>query len=414
MAYEFFVARRYFKSKRKTGFISLITYISIIGVTIGVAALVIVLSIMNGFESEVRSRFIGFDAHIRLQAFHNQGVKNYEKLLPTIEKVKEVVGISPFIMEKAMVMVDDKVEGMILKGTDAKRVTTVTDIKENITYGSLDFSEKADKDTRPLPGIVLGRYLADRLEAYDIGQEIIVMSPKGIKFPYVSPKMKKFRLAGLFETGMYEFDNTFAFTSIEASQDLFKMKDEISGLEIKLDDMYKADQVSRYLNESEHIGYPYYTITWFDLHQNLFSWMKLEKMAMFVILSLIIMVAAFNIISSLIMVVMEKTKEIGILKSMGATTRGIRRIFMFEGLVIGIGGALVGSLLGYFACWSQLKYKFFSLPSDIYFINFLPVLMEPLDFLFVAAAAIGLSFIATLYPAAKAAKLDPVIAIRYE
>ena len=165
MSYEFFIAKRYFKSKRKTGFISLITYISIVGVTIGVAALVIVLSIMNGFESEVRSRFIGFDAHIRLQAYHNQGVKNFEKLLPKVEKVKEVVGISPFIMEKALVMVDEKVEGLILKGTDAKRVTSVTDIKQNITYGSLDFSEQADDNNKPLPGIVLGRYLAERLEA---------------------------------------------------------------------------------------------------------------------------------------------------------------------------------------------------------------------------------------------------------
>jgi lipoprotein-releasing system permease protein len=255
------------------------------------------------------------------------------------------------------------------------------------------------------------------LAAFDIDQEIIVMSPKGIKFPFVSPKMKKFRLSGIFETGMYEFDNMFAFTSIEAAQDLFKMEGEISGLEIKLDDMYKADEVSNQFNDTnseDHLGYPYYALTWFDLHQNLFSWMELEKMAMFIILSLIIMVAAFNIISSLIMVVMEKKKEIGILKSMGATTRGIRRIFMFEGLVIGVGGTVVGSLLGYIACWSQMKYRFFELPSDIYFINFLPILMEPFDFLFVGGAAISLSFLATLYPAVKAAKLDPVIAIRYE
>ncbi len=412
MSYEFFIAKRYFKSKRKTGFISLITYISIVGVTIGVAALVIVLSIMNGFESEVRSRFVGFDAHLRLQAYHSEGVKDYEKLIETTEKEDHVVGVSPFIIDKAMIKVGPNVEGMILKGTDAKRITQVTDIAKNMTYGKLDFSEKSVDGKRPLPGIVLGRSLADRLNAFDLDEKVIVMSPKGMNFPFSTPRIKQFRLAGLFETGMYEFDNTFAFISIEAAQQLLKMPGEVTGLEIKLDDMYRADQVAEKLNAK--LGYPYYVITWFDLHKNLFSWMKLEKMAMFVILSLIIMVAAFNIISSLIMVVMEKTREIGILKSMGATTRSIRKVFMFEGLAIGIGGTLVGSLLGYSVCWAQLEYKFFSLPSDVYFIDFLPVLMEWQDFLFVALAAIGLSFLATLYPAVKAAKLDPVTAIRYE
>ena len=412
MSYEFFIAKRYFKSKRKTGFISLITYISIIGVTIGVAALIIVLSIMNGFEDEVRSRFTGFDAHIRLQTFHSAPFADYNKLLAQVEKKDHVLSASPFILDKAMIKIGDNVEGVFLIGRNSKKIVQVTDIGKNIISGSLDFSELAVGDGRPLPGIVLGRYLADRLASYELGQKVIIMSPKGLKPPFGTPYVKQFRLAGIFETGMFEFDNTYAFTSIGAVQKLLRTGDEVTGIEIKLDNMFNANKVSKSLNEE--LGYPYYALTWFDLHRNLFSWMKLEKMAMFVILSLIIMVAAFNIISSLIMVVMEKTKEIGILKSMGASTHGIRRIFMLEGLVIGVGGTFVGSLLGYLACWAQLRYKLFSLPGDIYFINFLPVQMALMDFVIIATAAIGLSFIAALYPAVKAAKLDPVKAIRYE
>ena len=412
MSYEFFVAKRYLKSKRKTGFISLITYISIIGITIGVAALIIVLAIMNGFESEVRSRFTGFDAHVRLQTYSGLGIKDYRQLLAQVEKKDHVEAVSPFIFDKAMIKYGDKVEGVFLKGTDSERIVHVTDIGTNIIDGSLDFSKKTIGDGPALPGIVVGWNLADRLGSYQLDQKVFIISPKGINFAFGTPKVKQFRLAGIFETGMYEFDNTFAFISIKSAQDLLKMKDEVNGLEIKLDDMFNASQVAQSL--SEELGYPYYALTWFDLHRNLFSWMKLEKMAMFVILSLIIIVAAFNIISSLIMVVMEKTKEIGILKSMGATSHGIRRIFMFEGLVIGIGGTIAGSILGYLACWTQLRYKVFSLPSDIYFINFLPIRMEPYDFIYIAAAAISLSFFAALYPAVKAAKLDPVTAIRYE
>jgi lipoprotein-releasing system permease protein len=226
------------------------------------------------------------------------------------------------------------------------------------------------------------------------------------------PALRTFQVTGLFETGIYEFDDVFAYVSMKEAQRLFEMGDKVSGLEIKLDDMNNAAGVATKIRE--HLGYPYAAITWFDMNKNLFSWMQLEKWGMFIILSLIIMVAAFNIISTLIMIVLEKTKEIGILKSMGASSSGIMKIFMFEGLIGGVVGTVLGCIIGFVVCWAQEKFQFFSLPPDVYIISALPILMKARDFIFIALAALFLCFMATFYPARKASKLDPVEAIRYE
>jgi lipoprotein-releasing system permease protein len=226
------------------------------------------------------------------------------------------------------------------------------------------------------------------------------------------PRAMTFRVAGYFETGIYEYDDTSAFIGIPQAQRLFELGEKVTGVEIKLDDMENATTVGLMINET--LGYPYTTVTWFDMNRNLFSWMQFEKWAAFIILSLIIMVAAFNIISTLIMVVLEKTKEIGILKSMGAASGSIMKIFVLQGVVAGFIGTALGLLVGYALCWAQLRYKFFELPGEIYIINALPILMKPTDFVFIALAALFLSFTATLYPAWRAAKLDPVHAIRYE
>lgn len=412
MSYEFFIARRYLKSKRKTGFISLITYISIFGVTIGVAALIIVLSIMNGFESEVRSRIIGFSSHIRLRTFHNQGLDDYKKIIKQIENFNHIVGISPYIDEKALIISKNKKSGVIIKGVDTETVGQVSDIENDIIYGTFDIGEIRTNKQKSLPGIVLGRYLADKL-GVGLEDKVQILSPTGLS-PLISriPHLRTFQVSGYFETGLFEFDDIFAYISIKETQRLFEMKNKVSGLEIKLDDLNYADSVSNKIDEL--LGYPYTTVTWFEMNKNLFSWMQIEKWAAFIILSLIIMVAAFNIVSTLIMVVLEKTKEIGILKSMGATSSGIMKIFMFEGLVGGAIGTILGCVIGFALCWSQWKYQYFSLPPDVYIISALPILMKWVDFFLIALAAIALSFLATVYPAWKAAQLDPVEAIRYE
>jgi lipoprotein-releasing system permease protein len=415
MSYELFIAFRYLKSKRKTGFISLISYISIAGVTIGVAALIIVLSVMNGFESEVRSRFIGVDAHVKVRTFHDKGVDEPEQLMQQIKDTPHVVAMTPYVHKKGLIKSKSETTGLIIRGIDAASINNVTDVQKSINYGELNVGlvavEQENGTTRQLPGIVLGFNLADRLMV-TVGDQVILASFEDVTRVGQMPQMMQFVVTGYFETGLFEFDDNMAYISNASAQRLFRMGNKVSGIGIKLDDYENADAVWKILDEE--LGYPYRILTWFDLNQNLFAWMKIEKWAAFVILSLIIMVAAFNIISTMIMVTMEKTREIGILKSMGATNRSVRNIFTFEGLFVGVLGTAMGCIIGFTLCWSQLEYKFFSLPNDVYIIDWLPIMMKWSDFLIIAVAAILITYVAAVYPAARAAKLDPVASIRYE
>jgi lipoprotein-releasing system permease protein len=413
MDFEFFIANRYLKSKRKTGFISLITYISILGVMIGVAALIIVLSVMNGFEMEVRSRFIGFSSHIDLTRFWSEPFRNDENIIEKIRKIDHIVGISPYVREKALIIHKGNKEGLQVIGVDSQTISEVSDIEEDIIYGVFEIGEVRLDSARVYPGIVLGKYLADKLNV-DLGDRIQILSPSGIS-PIMTrmPPLMTFAVTGFFETGIHDLDVLNAYISLDRAQRLFQLgAGYIRGLEIKLDDLDLADGVKTALQDS--LGYPYRASTWFDKNPNLFAWMQMEKWTAFIVLSLIIMVAAFNIISTLIMIVLEKTKEIGILKSLGASSRSLMKIFVYEGLVSGVIGTVLGCLIGFGLCWSQLQYQWFALPGDVYIISVLPVLMQPLDFVAIASAAILISFLATIYPAHKASRLDPVEAIRYE
>ncbi len=415
MSYEFFIAKRYFHSKRRTGFISLINYFSIAGVMIGVAALIIVLSVMNGFETEVRSRIVGFDAHILFRSFHDQGIDNYEQFIDELNSFKHIVAISPYIKKKCIIFHGENADAFFIKGINQATEVKVSDIEKTIIYGELNLDTVRVENEKSLPGIVIGKSLAMRLDL-NLNDQVWLGAITNIKnlFMTAQPYVKAFRVAGLFETGLYEFDNIFSYISLENAQKLYRIPNQISGFEVMLDQMNLnvLTEVAERMNNK--FGYPYYAETWYQRNSTLFSWMQIEKWAAFIVLSLIIMVAAFNIISTLIMVVLEKKKEIGILKSIGSTSESIMKIFVYQGIISGIIGTVLGCIIGYVLCWSQLKYRWFSLPSDIYFINALPVEMKVLDFILIALAGIFLCFIATLYPSNKAAKLDPVQAIRYE
>ncbi|MCK5740453.1 lipoprotein-releasing ABC transporter permease subunit [bacterium] len=413
MSFEFFIANRYLRAKRKTGFISVITYFSIGGVLIGVAALIIVLSVMNGFESEVRTRIVGFDAHIRIRKYQNAKVGDYRDIIDKVRNIENVTGCAPYIIEHAIIQTK-KPQTVFVKGTDPELERYVSRMDEYVISGEMNFAPKTEDGTSTMPGILLGKGLASRLMVQP-GDKVLLISPAGLNLTggsFQQPKVKHFQVTGIFESGLSEYDENVALCSIPDAQNLFFYGDAVGGVEVKLDDLDAAEFVAGEIQDV--LGYPYLTQTWFERNRTLFSWMKIEKWAAFVILSLIIIVAAFNIISSLIMVVLEKTREIGVIKAMGGSEKSVMRIFMFEGLVVGFVGTFIGSLLGFLLCWSQLQFKWFSLPGDIYFINALPIEMHWQDFAFISAAAIGLCLIASIYPAWKASRMDPVEAIRYE
>ncbi len=409
MSYEFFIAGRYLRSKRKTKFVSVITLISVGGILIGVTALDFLLSMMNGFEKEVRSRIIGTTAHVSVFSSYEEGIDNYQQLISEVKDIKHVVAVAPYIYYKAAIASKTGSDGIVVRGIDPQKEVLVTDLKRSLTEGSLDIDAGEDE----LPGILLGATLAERLRV-GLGDDVVLFSLKegSLTSGWSQPKASKLKVQGIFETGMYEYDASMAYISLAAAQKLFNLGTRITGLQIKLDNLYQAGSVAKEIEEK--LGYHYYALDWMHMHKNLFSWMALEKYAMFIVLSLIVAVAAFNIISTLIMVVIEKRKDIGILKSMGSTNTSIMKIFMFEGLVVGTAGVVLGTGCGYLLCWIQKTFNLVSLPAEIYFINSLPVDMRPLDFIAVAAAAMLLTFLATVYPAHRAAQLSPVEAIRYE
>lgn len=403
MRIHLFIAQRYLRSKSRSGFISLISYLSIGGVTIGTAALIIVTSVMNGFESEVRQRILGADAHVRLTTYGDKGMTDWPEAIAMVKSVPHVTGVSPYVFEKGMLRVGNSTEGVMIRGVDPETLPTVSDLPKHILSGNLAFSSNG------MPGIITGRFLAERL-GIALGDTVVLFSPAGMTSTFSAPAVRKFVLTGVFQTGLFEFDDIIAYIDVTTARDLFKRGERVDGLEIKLDDMYLADQVKA--SVEARFSQPYYAQTWFELRRTLFSWMKIEKWMWTIILSLIIMVAAFNILSTLIMVAMEKRRDIGILKAMGARDRDVARIFSAQGLIVGIVGGTLGTLIGFLVCLGQQHYKWVSLPSDIYFLEALPIRMQPLDFAVVIAAAIVLSFLGAVYPARRAAKLAPVDAIR--
>jgi len=411
MNYEVYVAKKYFIKKKKTGFISIITWFSIVGLTIGIASLIITLSILNGFETEVKNKITGFQSHVKVATFHNESFGNIEQVRQQIESIEGVLALSPYVEREAMIRFRNLDEGIVLRGVDQERVKNVLDIEDKFIQGNLSLKPK-DREKNQVAEIVIGKNLAERL-GIKPGDTVFIICPFGKQLSLLgAPSVERFILSGIFETGLYEFDNSFVYVSLKTSQALLDITDEISGFEIKVDNIDNSLSVARKINDK--LGYPFYAQTWKEMYNTLFAWMQTQKLPILIVFGLIVLVGAFNLISTLIMLVLEKRKDVGILKSIGARSRSIMKIFVLEGVFIGTLSVFAGCLLAYFLCYIQETYKIFSLNKDVYYIDAIPVSMSPYNFIIISLVAFVLCLIATVYPSLKAARLVPAEAVRFE
>ena len=414
MSFEFFISKRYLKAKKNQAFISIITILSVIGIAIGVMALIIVISVMSGAESDFRSRILGVEPHIVLQRY-NSVFTDYRPVVEDVKKIEGVESASPFIYTQIMIRSSSNVSGAVLKGVDPDAPGCVVKNYSNISLHE-KFKIRHAVDTAPfIPGIVLGKELAANLGVTE-GDGVYLISPKGMLSPIGHiPSMKRFVVTGLYQSGLYEYDSSLAYIYYKDAQKIMRMGDAVTGIGIQVKDIYNAavlrDKIVKILNSKTGIFFG--AKDWMQMNQNLFSALKLEKIAMFIILTLIILVAAFNIASTLIMMVMGKTRDIAILKAMGATDKSIRQIFIFKGMVIGAIGTACGILFGCAGCFLLKHYKFIELPGDVYYFTTLPVELKLLDIVLIACSAMAICFLATLYPSRQASKLNPVEAFRY-
>ena len=418
MSYELFIAKRYLRSKQKTGFISIITYIAAGGVILGVAALIIMLSVTNGFSGEVKNRLIGMNAHVSIRRFYGGAIVDHDSLLQRVARFPGVVAAAPVI--ESGVVIAPKTgasavpDGIALWGVEPGRFVTVSDLPKHLVYDSGQTLQLGVQAGEAHPGIILGEQLARRLRVGP-GSEVLLMTVQNMDLEEVmmgiTPKLWQFVVTNTFESGMFHYDDNYAFVSLQDAQRILGFGDGVSNIHLRVEDLDSAVEVGDELDAA--LGYPYKVLDWTDLFPELFHWMELEKWVIFIALSLIIVVAAFNIMSILVMSILVKTPEIGILKAMGSTARGIRRIFVLQALAIGLVGTLLGCALGLVVCLLQQHFQLISIPGDIYIISSLPVDMEALDFLAVSAVSVAICLLASLYPARKAASLMPVEAIRY-
>jgi lipoprotein-releasing system permease protein len=408
MFFELFLGLRYLKAKRKQAFISVITIISVVGVMVGVMALIIVLSVMNGFREDLMSKILGVNAHLWVLSYDG-AFSGYEKVMEEVDQTAGVVAATPFIYSQVMVDSLGNVSGAYLRGLDTKTAGRVIGI-ESMVKGDSIYS--LDKTYDGLPGIIIGSELAARIGVRP-GETLNMISPQGKLTPLGRvPNSRKYRVTAIFDSGMFEYDANIVFVSLEEAQDFLGMENMITGLEVKVTDIYEADRIGRAI--SAKLGHPFWTKDWKLMNRSLVSALKLEKLTMFVILTMIVLVGALNIISTLVMVVMEKNRDMAILRAMGSRSRSIMNIFMFQGLLVGVIGTLAGLGSGLGICHLLAKYKFITLPSDVYYISTLPVKVELGDVLFVTLSAIVISFLATLYPSWHASRSNPVEALRYE
>jgi lipoprotein-releasing system permease protein len=407
MRFELFVALRYLLARRKQAFISLISAISTLGVAVGVMALIIALALMTGLQGELRDRILGSTAHVYV--WKTGGMAEYE---PEIRKVRAVDGVeaaAPVILGKALISTERSDNFISIKGVDPALEGEVTDIERSMVRGSLD-ALTAGSESEP-PGILLGRDLAQQLGA-ELGESVTLIAPSGTLSPMgMMTRPRRAKVVGIYSLGLYEFDAAYGFVSLDFAKRLVgRAAPDV--LELRVNDIYAAPEIASRV--TGQLGTEYVAQDWADMNRPLFSALWLEKMAISITIGLIVMVAALNIIASLILLVMEKSRDIAILKTMGTSSRRIMQIFMLQGLIIGLVGTAVGATLGYALCWVLDRYRLIQIPMDVYQVSYVPFVVQPLDFALVVISAILICFVATIYPSRQASRLDPVQALRFE
>ncbi len=421
MRYELFLCLRYLRARRREVFVSLITLISMIGVMIGVMTLNIVLAVMTGFEEDLRDRILGFNPHVVVSSLQGL-VDGYPDVLDVVRQVPDVVAAAPFVYSQVMASAGQNVSGILVRGVDPALASAVVDIAAYLSSGQIEelgrkqeftFQNEETLHTVQLSGVLIGHELAGQL-GVSIGDPVKIISPLSTTPGPLGlvPKVKRFVVVGVFDSGMFEYDSALVYMALADAQRFFTLGEQVTGVEVRVQDVYQAQAVAQELEA--RLGFPYTARDWTEINRNLFAALALEKTVYFIVLLLIVLVAAFNIVATLIMVVMEKRKDIAVLKSMGAPGRAISRIFIYKGLIIGVIGTLLGTAFGWLGCWLLDRYEFIELPKDVFYVSTLPVKIYLENFLVVGVSSMLICLVATIYPARQAARLAPVEVIRYE
>ena len=443
MRFEFFIATRYLRAKRRQAVIGVITGISIAGVAAGVASLVVALAINNGFRQDLQDRLLGSTSHINLLRVESDGIKNWRPLMERLSKQPHVVGTAPAIYEQVLISRGPRARGAVLKGMIPAYERKVSDLLNTVKIGSVDPLDTepglrpglGGSETRPhtaatdagespddlnsvqeriasMPPIVLGKDIAEDLDA-TLNSVVLVTSPQGELTPFgLVPKYSRFRVVGIFNSGFFDYDSSWAFTRLSDTQNMEGLGDQITVLEFKVDDIYQAGKISGQLEQAAGKGFM--ATNWMEQNKALFRALRLERLVTFITIGLIVFVAALNILISLTMMVMEKTRDIAVLMSMGTRKSQVRRLFITQGLLIGVIGTAIGLVLGYALSWAGGHYHLLSLAPEVYSIDYVPFAPRAIDGVLVALVAIGISLVATLYPSWSAARILPAEALRYE
>jgi lipoprotein-releasing system permease protein len=432
MRFELYVASRYLKAKRRQAVVGVVTAISIAGVAAGVAALIIALAITNGMRRDLQERLLGASAHVDLMRIQSDGIRDWQPLLEKLRRVPHVTAAAPGIYGQVLVSRGPRAGFALIKGIIPAQERTVSSLLETITSGSAKdlappapqapSQQNADTDSTqdslpsaintPYPPLVLGSDLAETIGA-QVGDSVLVTSPQGELTPLgLAPKYQRFRVAGIFHSGFYQYDAAMAFMRLADAQRLFSEPDLLSVISFKVDDLYRAPEIARAIEQAAGKGYM--TTNWMEVNRELFRALKLEQVVTFIVIALIVIVAALNILIALTMMVMEKTRDIAVMMSFGVQPAQVRRIFLLQGLLISLIGTVLGLVLGYLAAWAGGHYHFIHLSAEVYNIDTLPFAPRPLDGLIVSVVSIGISLLATLYPSSAAARILPAEALRYE